>query len=175
MEGGREVIGPQETDRLFARLNNPGEAGLADLNRLLVDEYGGRGGQGVALRVGRAFFRRGVRYWISAGMNSAEFRLLPSQRRIRAALAALTSFFTTQFEAHVALEEDEATWSWRVESCPASQEHDSGGRACYLLAGVLQEIVTWAGGERIYRVREVECSAVGAAACLFQIDKKPLD
>jgi predicted hydrocarbon binding protein len=62
-----------------------------------------------------------------------------------------------------------------VENCPACRERTSNEPDCHILAGILQETLSWAGGGRVYRVRELECSAAGAPACLFQIDKKPLE
>lgn len=176
MEGGREVIGPQAAEHLFARLNGAPGGGLAELNRLLQDDYGRRGGQGLALRLGRAFFRHGLRIWIADSTpRASEFRLLPAPRRIRTALASLAGFFNRNFDCIAAMADEESAWLWRVTECPACLGQTSDGTDCYLLAGVLQETLAWAGGGRIYRVREVECSAAGAPACLFQVDKHPLD
>jgi hypothetical protein len=176
MEGGREVFGPSEADRLFARLNGAPDGGLSALHTLLQEDYGLRGGQGAALRLGRASFRGAIRAWApAAGLDGVEFRLLPSPRRIRAVLSALGALLGGPLGAQVALTEDAVSWTWRVDYCPACRARVSSGPDCHLLTGMLQEALTWAGAGRAYRVRETECCAAGSAACLFLIDKKPLD
>jgi hypothetical protein len=176
MEGGKEVFGPREADHLFMRLNGAPGAGISGLHSLLQADYGQRGGQGAALRLGRASFRSAMPAWAGAcGLSGTDFRLLPSPRRIRASLLALGVLLGDPFGAQISLAEDAACWTWRVNDCPACRGRVSGGPDCYLLAGVLQETLTWAGAGRVYRVRELECCAAGDAACLFQIDKKPLD
>jgi hypothetical protein len=176
MEGGKEVFGPREADRLFARLNGAPCGGLSAVHSLLQADFGLRGGQGAVLRLGRASFRSAMPAWTAAaGLSGMEFRLRPSPRRIRAALLALGALLGEPFGARVTLTEDAACWSWRVTACPACRERVSSAPDCHLLTGVLQETLTWAGAGRTYRVRELECSAAGAPACLFQVDKKPLD
>jgi hypothetical protein len=176
MEGGMEVIGPQEADRLFARLNAAPIGDLSALHLLLQEDYGQRGGQGLALRLGRASFQYAIRRWgEGAGLTGSAFRLQPSPRRIRTALDALANYLSEQLDSRITRTEDPTCWMWRVERCPACRERTASGPDCHLLAGVLQETLTWAGGGRIYRVRELECCAAGAPACLFQIEKKPLD
>jgi predicted hydrocarbon binding protein len=50
-----------------------------------------------------------------------------------------------------------------------------GNQECYLIAGLLQEFTTWADGGRFYRIMETECRGNGSQACLYRIEKKPLD
>jgi predicted hydrocarbon binding protein len=44
-----------------------------------------------------------------------------------------------------------------------------------LAHGILEESVFWGTGGRRFRIEETECIAVGAKACVFKIDKKPLE
>ena len=177
-EGGEEVMGRQAVTDLFERAERcTGNSTLfSALHAELKDSYGSLGGQGVAVRLGRASFKYGLRKWgDQAGMNSAAFRLQPSVRRTRASLKKMADLLRAQFGSHVDLSEDETHWFWRVAQCPACCARSSALPDCHLLAGMLQETLAWAGGGRFYRVVETECSAAGGPVCLFRIDKKPLD
>lgn len=172
MEGGTEVLGPLEAERLFARLNGAPDGGLSPLHSLLQADYGQRGGQGTALRLGRASFRSAAPGWAAvAGLEGAAFRLLPSPRRIHATLLALDRLLGSP----VSLSEDERAWTWSVADCPACRGRSAESPDCHWLAGVLQEALAWAGGGRPYRVGETECAAAGAPECRFRIEKRPLD
>jgi predicted hydrocarbon binding protein len=179
MEGGSEVVGPLEAARLLDLAQERNNAHLIDislLHKVLKDTYGERGGQGVARRFGQAAVKYGLRHWGgAAGFTTPEFRLLPSPKRIHGLLKAFAHLLGVQYGARVHLEEDPAHWFWKVERCPACHERSASAPDCNILAGVLQEILSWTGGGRFYPVFEIECCAVGAQACLFQIDKKPLD
>jgi predicted hydrocarbon binding protein len=176
MEGGTELIGPRAAEHLMARLNGQAAFGLSALHRLLQDDYGFHGGQGMAHRLGRACFHHGLRSWgEDSPLSGGDFRFLPAPRRIYTVLTELAGFFGEQFDARVSIDESASAWFWRVERCPACLERLCAEPDCHLLAGVLQEALAWAGGGRLYPVREIACTAARQAACLFQLDKKPLD
>lgn len=178
MEGGEEVIGRKAVTDLFERARRRADSlGIfSALHAELKDSYGDLGGQGVAVRLGRASFKYGLRQWGGqAGMTSAAFRRQPSLRRTRASLQKLAGLIDVQFGSRVELSENETHWFWRVAQCPACSQRTSARPDCHLLAGMLQETMAWAGEGRFFQVLETECSAVGAPVCLFRIDKKPLD
>lgn len=181
-EGGTEVIGPREAAELIEQASRRAGCGqgepamISSLQRELEERFGTRGGQGVALRLGRASFKYGFRQWGEAsGLTAQAFRLKPAVQRIPAALERMGGLLGEQCGSHIEVSEDESCWYWRVESCPACHERQAANNDCHLVVGFLQETLAWASGGRYFQVTETECSAAGAPACIFRIDKKPLD
>ena len=181
-EGVTEVVGQQEAAELFeltrpaAGLESWQPTDLPALQAALQARYGPRGSKGVALRLGRASFRYGFRRWgESYGLAAPAFRLQPLCQRIPAVLRSLADRVAERYGSSIQVSEDAASWYWRVESCPVCRQRSAAEPDCHMLAGLLQGTLAWAGGERYYGVNEVECSATGAPACLFRIEKKPID
>ncbi len=168
MEGGRDVLGGEESSGLFERAERrqDGLAPIAALQAELNETYGALRGPGVAIRLGRAALKYGLREWgEQAGLATPGFRLQPAPRRARIALGKLAGLMGGQLGARVELNEDARYWYWQVDESPA----------CHLLTGVLLELMSWAGGGRFFAVTEVACRAAGASACVFRLDKAPLD
>jgi hypothetical protein len=70
-------------------------AHLAALNQALEDMYGARGGRGMALRIGRACFSRGMKsFGALKGISDPAFKVLPLESRVYLGLEALASVFT---------------------------------------------------------------------------------
>ncbi|MBI4631293.1 MAG: hypothetical protein HY740_06170 [Chloroflexi bacterium] len=46
---------------------------------------------------------------------------------------------------------------------------------CQLAGGILEESIFWGTGGKRYKVEETDCIAVGAKACVFRIEKVPLE
>jgi predicted hydrocarbon binding protein len=142
----------------------------------LKEIYGAPGGRGLAMRIGRATFRSLLKYYgDQAGFRSMEYRLLPSPRRVQNGLQALALLLAEQTASDIVVSEDDTSWIWRVQPSSACGENKAADQDCYLTAGLLQEFTTWAGGGRFYRVVETECRESGGSACLYRIEKKPLD
>lgn len=147
---------------------------------LLEQVYGRRGGQGLALRVGRAVFTVLLKHFGRAyGLIDASFRLLPPSRRVEVGLRRLAEIFNCEFGQQVTVDLESAFWVWTVGEClngsreserPAAHEP-----SCFLMVGVLQAFLAWESGGRFYSVRETECAASGGSRCRFVIDQKPLD
>jgi predicted hydrocarbon binding protein len=178
IEGAKEIVGPDDTRELFLRYQSKdkGFPTLAEFQHALDERYGTAGGQGMALRIGRAAFQHGIRRWgETTGLSGTSYRLLPFARRISTGLVVVGSLFSEAGDADVSVSEDAEHWFWQVDHCPACGTLPADGPVCYLLVGLLQAYMTWAGSSRIYRVREIECAGSGAQACLFQIDKRAME
>ncbi len=172
MEGIVELLGVETAQRLI----EDAPAGDQSLALQLEKLYGCEGGQGLALRIGRVVFHKILQqYGQASGLNSVEFRLLPAPRRLKKGLTLLSQIWSEHFGERVELTEQGSYWWWRAEDCSLCQDHLDFDVCCYLLVGVLQELLSWAGGGRFYPVREAACRASGADACIFQIDPRPLD
>lgn len=138
--------------------------------------YGEPGGRGLALRIGRSVFKYALhQFGDQAGLRETQFRLLPAPRRQAAGLAILARVIAEQTGDSIQVTDHGAYWEWRSEKCPLCRGRHSPDACCYLTVGFLQEFMSWAGGGRFYRVTETACRASGSPACVFRIDKKPLD
>ena len=167
-----ELLGAETAQRLI----EDAPAGDQPIALPLEKLYGCEGGQGLALRIGRVVFYKILQqYGQESGLDSTAFRLLPAPRRLKKGLMLLSQIWSAHFGERVAVTEQDSYWWWRTEDCSLCQGHLDSDLCCYLLVGVLQELLSWAGGGRFYPVREAACRASGADACIFQIDLRPLD
>lgn len=150
-------------------------AGLAAVNTALDTLYGARGGRGMALRIGRAWFSGGLAsFGALAGCTDPAFRVLPADERVEMGLMALADVFThfSDQASHIEVLAD----SYRFIAAPGATAvgQQSAHPICQPIVGMLQEAMRWFSNGREYAVREVECVAVGAAACVFVISRQPL-
>lgn len=152
---------------------------LQDVSNLLnglEDTYGPTGAHGLTQRFGKAVFRVGLKeLGGQAGFRSIEYRILPSPRRVAVGLQALARMVSASMGGTITVSEDDAHWYLRADDCQECRERVTAGPCCFAMVGLIQEFAAWASGGRYYRVTETECRASGAAACVFQIDKKPLE
>jgi hypothetical protein len=182
VHGMQEIVGPDEARDLFQQARSepgaPDLPGIGALEHAFEERYGRRSGPGVAQRAGRASFKYGLRLWGSQmGMTDVAYQLLPPGRKVRVGLEKIGGLLNQQLNFSVLVSEDSDAWYWQV-GCGVWAQSGKGAVetvTCHLLVGLLQEFVSWAGGSRFYRVVETECMANGADACLFQIDKKPIE
>jgi hypothetical protein len=174
-EGAQEVLGVermQEVKNLLLQggeLRSPADE-TEQFLRVLEEKFQPPAVHGLALRIGRATFS----YWLKymgdqLGFRNQEYRLLPAPRRIDAGLQALAGVLGDLCGEDVILTDEGKYWQVvdRLRSETAS--------ACFLKIGLLQEFACWAGGGRFYPVTQAECRATGSSACIYRIDKKPLD
>jgi len=149
---------------------------ISGIQSSLERMYGRRGGQGLAVRSGRASFRYGLReFGEQAGITNLDFRLLPPRTKVQIGARALAQALSQLSDQKVRVEEQERTYQWIVERCPLCWGRHADVPVCHLSVGFLQEFLYWAGAGKYYPVVETECSAAGATACVFSIDKLALD
>jgi hypothetical protein len=177
LAGAQEILGVEGVETIMERLPvavvSIAKAGpfLHELQVL----YGKSGGYGLELRIGRSVFHHGLKHLGGeAGFRGAEFRLLPAPRRLEYGLQTLARMIGDEFNSVIAVSDEDAHWLWRM-ALPSNFAGRKSVRPCYLVAGMLQEFTAWAGGGRFYRVVETECQSSGYPACVYQIEKKPLD
>jgi predicted hydrocarbon binding protein len=149
---------------------------LSDTQDTLEQLYGLRGGRGLALKAGRALFTFSLRqYGRELGLLEKDFRLQPPAVKIQAGLQRLARFFSQTGDSAIRLEEDPQQFRWIVDNCPLCWGRRSDVPICHMQVGMLQEYFYWASGGKNYAIVETECSAMGARACCFSIDKAALD
>ena len=148
---------------------------LSSITQSLDGLYGVRGGQGLALRIGRACLTYGLReFGAMLGIDDLAFRLLPLHMKLRVGAEAFAQSFNKLTDQIVRLEEDENALYWIIERCPLCWERQAENAVCHLAVGILQESLNWVSGGRHFFVEETSCIAMGAPACTIIIEKDPL-
>jgi len=137
--------------------------------------YGPHGGRGLALRIGRACFKYGLKeYGSLLGLTEMTFRLLPLPVKLRLGVKAFADLFNKHTDQRVRVEEGENNILWQIDRCPLCWERKAGEPVCHLAVGLLQESLYWVSGGKIFNVEETACIARGDSACTITIDRIPL-
>lgn len=145
------------------------------LQRTLEQIYGPRGGRGLALRIGRACFKYGLREYGSVlGLTEMAFRLLPLSTKLHMGAQSFADLFNKHTDQRVRVEDQEQQIIWNIEHCPLCWERKAEEPVCHMAVGVLQESLYWLSGGRIFNVEETACIARGDPACIMVIDKMPI-
>jgi len=149
---------------------------LGSINQALDTMYGPRAGRGLALRVGRACFKFGLREFGSVlGIADLAFRLLPLKMKIKVGIEAFAELLNNYTDQIVWLEEKPDRFIWHTERCPVCWGRVTDSPCCYLSVGVLQESLFWVSGGKYFVVEEVSCIAQGDQTCTIHIPRQPLD
>jgi predicted hydrocarbon binding protein len=139
--------------------------------------YGFQGGRGLALRIGRNTFDDFLKsYGNFAGVEDQTFRVLPIQEKIKFGLNAMARVFSEKSDQLTSLEENEDSFVYKVERCPACWGRTGEDHAvCYYMVGLLKEGMHWVTGGKEFMIEETDCISLGGEACEFKIPKKPLE
>ncbi len=145
---------------------------IAALNAALDEMYGLRGGRGMALRAGRAWFANGMKeFGALNGIADPAFRRLSLDDRVRLALQAQADIFSNFSDQRSHLEVTSNSLQFVIENSPFAWGRDAEKPVCHPLVGLLQECARWASNGRDYTVRETHCIATGDAACIVVINQ----
>lgn len=148
---------------------------IGSLHTALEQFYGPHGGRGVALRIGRACFQHGLReFGDSCGLTDLSFRLLPLSARFVRSVSMLATLFNQHSQQQIRLEDQENALLWHIERCPLCWQRSTESPACQMAVGLLQELLSWVSGGKLYHVEETACIACGDSACTIRIAKTPL-
>lgn len=143
---------------------------IAALNAALDELYGQRGGRGMALRAGRAWFAQGMKtFGALSGIGDPAFRRLPLDDRLRLALQAQAEVFTRFSDQYSRLETTPGAYRFIVEASPFAWGLHTEKPFCHPLVGLLQECTRWASNGRDLTVRETHCIASGDRACVIVV------
>ncbi|MBL8091137.1 MAG: 4-vinyl reductase [Anaerolineales bacterium] len=160
---------PATADKTF------GFEAVSQIHQSLEQQFGPRGGRGLALRAGRACFKYGLKeYGSLMGITEMAFRLLPLQTKLRVGAKSFADLFNKHTDQKVRLEETEEKIFWHIERCPLCWGRTADEPICHLAVGLLQEALYWVSGGKVFNVEETACIAQGASACTIEIDKNPL-
>ena len=148
---------------------------ISHLQTGLEGAYGPRAGHGLALRVGRACLKYGLREFGSElGLSDLAFRLLPLQTKLNKGSEAFAALFNNFTDQRVRLERDANYIYWHIERCPLCWERLAEAPCCHLEVGLLQEALFWVSGGKYFEVEEKKCIACGDSACTILIERTPL-
>ena len=148
---------------------------VSQLHKSLEQQFGPRGGRGLALRAGRACFKYGIKeYGSLMGITEMAFRLLPLQTKLRVGAKSFADLFNKHTDQKVRLEESDEKFFWHIERCPLCWGRTADAPICHLAVGLLQEALYWVSGGKVFNVEETACIAQGAQTCTITIDKTPL-
>jgi predicted hydrocarbon binding protein len=143
----------------------------------LLNFYG-RAGKSMLLRVGRvsskhAIEQQGALFNVAA---TAAIKVLPVQMQLRVGLENMQKGFrkmwqTFGVEFDVSLEDRGEKFAYVAPQCPMCAGLQADRAVCLSFTGSLQESARWLTGHD-FQVDEVECRALGAPACVWEISKK---
>jgi predicted hydrocarbon binding protein len=181
--GSEGLIGLLAVARLPQFVNNfppptlePGFdfADLSAINLALDEIYGARGRRGLALRIGRGVVARALEGFALGGTESA-FKLQPHGRRLASGLRLLATVAAKFADLDCSVKEESDAFHFSISPNPFCWGRAAEERpGCFMLTGIIEEVVHRSSGGREFRVAESECLASGGRECRFIIEKKPV-
>jgi bacteriochlorophyll 4-vinyl reductase len=154
-------------------LETPGE-NFAALFTGIFTMYGESPARGLFRRWGNVFGATALRRRPSAALLKPLLRVLPIQRRIHTILDAVIGEANQTRGALLHTLQDEADhYTMTFRDCLYCAGLHPAEPICYAIVGTLEAALKWGTG-RDFAVREVQCHARGAEACVFKIGKQPL-
>jgi hypothetical protein len=147
----------------------------AKLWRAIYDVYGVRGLRAVGRHTGQRVHLHSVDSPQDKRVRDAARAVLwklSLEMRVRTGLKTLAHYYSDQ---GVELEEMDEHYVWRVRRCPNCWGWKSEEPVCYSWVGYLQAELAWGTKGKTFRIVETECRAQGDEACVFLIDKSPLE
>jgi len=142
-----------------------------------VMKFYGRAGKSVLIRIGRisskfAIGKQGTVFNIAA---LAATKLLPLSAQIKIGFENVQNGFRKIYkdggsEIHLRIEDRGDTWAYVAETCPLCAGKEADSNICWSWIGTLKELLTWLTGKE-FDVKEVECRATGAPACVWEVSK----
>ncbi|HWQ45321.1 MAG TPA: 4-vinyl reductase, partial [Longilinea sp.] len=73
------------------------------------------------------------------------------------------------------VEESSSNWTLRIANRNRFSQGENDVLLCAFMIGLLQEYLSWAGMGKNYLVDETECRGAGAPACVFLINRQPIE
>jgi predicted hydrocarbon binding protein len=144
-------------------------------------KFFGRAGKGMLRRVGRLSAQHGIRqqgavFGLATALSS---KLLPVPMQIKIGLNSMQNGFrklsaSVDQEVHLRLEEQGDRFLYIDEDCSQCAGKEADAQICLIRTGTIQAALNWLTGKD-FDVRETECRAMGAPACVWQVLKTPVE
>ncbi len=155
---------------------------MRDYTALTTELYTffGRAGRGSLVRIGRKSAQLAIKLQREQmGLDNlvAASKLLPAGMKLKVGLEsniAIWKMLYQQVGGHwtARIEDRGGCWAYIVDTCTLCIEREADRPMCHVWTGALAESIVWLMGKE-YDVQEVECRAMGAPACVFEISKQP--
>jgi len=139
----------------------------------------GRAGKSMVIRSGRLTSKYAIEkqsgvYNIAA---KAAAKLLPSGMQVKLVLDSMANGYNKLYaenkqELHFSVEDRGDKWAFICVECPHCAGKSSDVPICWGRIGTLKEGALWLTGKD-FDVEEVECRAMGADACIWEVNKTP--
>ena len=154
-------------------LEIPAEHFAALFNGILT-MYGEGPARGLFRRWGTIFATTALKRRPRAALLKPLVQVLPMQRRVRTILDAVVDEANRARGAQLhTLQAAADHYTMTFRDCLYCDGLHPAEPICYTIVGTLEAALKWGTG-RDFAVREVQCQARGADACVFEIDKQPL-
>jgi predicted hydrocarbon binding protein len=104
-------------------------------------------------------------------------KLMPSGLQVKLVLDSMVNGYNKLYaengqELHFRLEERGNKWAFISVECPLCAGKVADLPMCWGRIGTLKEALSWLTGKD-FDVEEVECRALGASACVWEVSKTP--
>lgn len=128
---------------------------ISSLHFTCLKIFGKNSGEGLMIRIGRAFFRRlvlsGDEY---SSLYHPQFRLQGINRKIPLGLSIMAKILGDFSSKPVVISRVAEGYSWEVEDCPVISAPATGIKFFSFQIGILQEFMSWLGNGRMYMVEQ---------------------
>jgi predicted hydrocarbon binding protein len=131
----------------------------------------------ILARAGRATYARGLdQYGPLLGAAITAMKILPEGTRLKTGLEGMKFVWDKMYkDANLPtldhkVEDCGDHFKYSIGKCMVCAGKTSDAPMCHMGAGLLAEGIQWLTGKE-YEVREVECRAMGAQACVYVIPK----
>jgi predicted hydrocarbon binding protein len=150
----------------------------ASLSTGLLSFYG-RAGKSMVLRIGRISAKHGIEQQGALfGLGAViAAKVLPIPTQLKIGLETIQNGFqklagSVGQELHLRIEDRGDKWAYVAPECAMCAGKKADDRICWLFNGTLQESLHWQTGKD-FHIEEVECRALGAPACVWEVSKTP--
>jgi predicted hydrocarbon binding protein len=162
-------------------LNISGNVSLGDYAQLCAGllTFFGRAGKSMVIRCGRLTSKYAIEkqsgvYNVAA---KAAAKLMPSGMQVKLVLDSMANGYNKLYAdsgqaLHFRVEDRGDKWAFISVECPLCAGKAADVPMCWGRIGTLKEGLFWLTGKE-FDVEEVECRAVGASACVWEVSKTP--
>jgi hypothetical protein len=152
----------------------------ANLSATLLTFFG-RAGKSMTLRIGRISTQHGIEQQSAAfGLDVLvkASRLLPLTAQLKAGMAVMQNGYRKLSQSVgqdlvLSIEDRGDKLAYVAESCPYCAGKEADFPICWIHNGVLAQSQHWLTGKQ-FEIIEVECKAMGAPACVWEVKKEPI-
>ncbi len=142
----------------------------------IYEFYGRRGTQAVGKIAGQHTFEAVLnKHKGLMKLASAAMRVGSLETRISIGIALYTRSFERVSDVIIEVEDAGRYLVAWAHTCPICHGWSADEPVCYQIIGSFQAGLAWVSGGRQFRIVETECMAKGDEACVFLIDKIPID